>query len=185
LKRRNTFTLSTTGSNQGAVNGTVVTAADYDYIIPNTFWNLTQKYPINGPISDVTEEQYVGNAVGISFQNWDMRGGDLYIYPQPAAADSASFQYYSTFWCKSSGGTKKAAWSVDTDIGILDEGLMTLGLIWRWRRANGIDYAQELDIYERRVADAIARQSDLSSIYMDGSRMPAHGIVIPVGSWPL
>jgi hypothetical protein len=34
---------------------------------------------------------------------------------------------------------------------------MTLGLIWRFRQVKGLSYADDIQMYERRVADAEMR----------------------------
>lgn len=179
LRRRNTFTLSTSSSNQGAMNGTVVTASDFDYMLQDTFYNTTTSMPIEGPMMDTEEEEQTALGFSGPYQQWALRGGDLYIYPQPTSADATAFQYISKFWCKASGGTRKAAFTVDTDLSLLDESLLTLGLIWRWKRANGLDYAQEFALYESRVHDAIAREVGGKKLYMDAPRGTEYGIVIP------
>lgn len=179
LRRRNTFTLSTSSTNQGAMNSTVVTAGDFDYMLQGTFYNTTTDMPIDGPISDMDEEEQTASGFSGPYQQWTIRGGDLYIFPQPTSADATAFQYISKFWCQASGGTKKAAFTVDTDTGILDENLLTLGLIWRWRRANGMDYAEEFRTYEDRVHSAIAREVGGRKLYMDAPRGTKYGIVIP------
>ena len=60
-------------------------------------------------------------------------------------------------WCESNGGTGQQVWSDDTDVGRIDEELLTLGLIWRWKAMKGFSYQEEFNEYERQVADAIAR----------------------------
>jgi hypothetical protein len=67
------------------------------------------------------------------------------------------FEYVSTAWCQSSGGATQTLWEADTDTGILDEYLMTLGVRWRMMRRLGFSYAEELDEYEREVSKAMAK----------------------------
>ena len=50
----------------------------------------------------------------------------------------------------------QSAWAADSDVGILDEYLIKLGLRWRVLRRLGMSYADELDEYERAVAKALA-----------------------------
>lgn len=183
LKRANSFTLSTSSVNQGAMNGTVVTAGDYDYMLAETFWNLDLRQPIIGPLSEVEEEALIAIGIGGPFQQWTIRQGNLYIYEQPGTADDVVFQYMSTFYAKASGGTLKAAFTLDTDLCVLEESIMTLGLIWRWKRANGLDYAQEFDIYEKRVQEALSRNASGKKLYMDAPRWPPYGVIVPPGSW--
>jgi hypothetical protein len=183
LKRTNAWTLSTSSTNQGAINGTVVTAGDFDYMLGDTFWNLDLRQRIYGPLSDVEEQQLIAIGVSGPFQQWASHGGNLYIYPQPGTADSTTFDYMSTFYAKTAAGAVKAAFTVDTDTGVLSESIMTLGLMWRWKRANGLDYAQEFDVYEKRVTEALARESAGKRLCMDSPRLPPYGIIIPPGSW--
>lgn len=183
LKRANSFTLSTSSENQGAMNGTVVTASDYDYMLAETFWNLDLRQPVIGPLSEVEEEALIAIGIGGPFQQWTIRQGNLYIYEQPGSADDVVFQYMSTFYAKASGGTLKAAFTLDTDLGVLPESIMTLGLIWRWKRANGLDYAQEFDVYEKRVQEALSRDASGKKLYMDAPRWPPYGVIVPPGSW--
>jgi hypothetical protein len=47
------------------------------------------------------------------------------------------FEYQSTYFCQSSAGADQSAWAADTDVGVLDENLMELGVIWRFKKKNG------------------------------------------------
>jgi hypothetical protein len=185
LMRRNSFTLSTSAVDQGAVNGTIVTASDFSYMLGDTFWNLTLDQPINGPLDEFEEELEAATAVSGPYQRWANRGGRLLIYPQPTAADSASFMYISKAFCQASGGTKQLAWAADTDTGVLDEQLLELDLIWRWKRANGLDYAEEFNTCEARIAAALAYEAAGKRISLEGRPRSSHGLIVPIGSWNL
>lgn len=183
MKRLNSFTLSTASANQGAMNSTVVTAGDFGYMLGQTFWNLDLKLPIYGPLNEVQEQILLAYGILGPFQQWTIRQGSLYVYPQPSSADDTTFEYMSTFYAKSGAGALKSAFTLDADTGVLDESIMTLGLMWRWKRANGLDYAQEFDIYEKRVTDALGRDAANKRLYMDAGPMPPYGLVIPPGNW--
>ncbi len=156
LVKENSWTI-TLAANQGALNGTVVTASDFDSFIPETMWNRTTTLPILESTNQ-TEWQAV-QAYGITgpYQRYDVREGDLYIDPVPTSADSAYFAYKSKFWCESSAGAGQTAWAADTDVGLLDEELMTLGIIWRWRKRKSLEYSEDFNTYEKRVSDKAAR----------------------------
>ena len=55
-RREATFTM-VAGADQGAMNGTVVAAGDFRYIINDTLWNRTTSLPINGPVSSAVRQQ--------------------------------------------------------------------------------------------------------------------------------
>jgi hypothetical protein len=52
---------------------------------------------------------------------------------------------------------------------------MTLGVVWRFRKAKKLDFADELAVYEREVTDAIMRDGSrprLSTNRMSNERVP-------------
>lgn len=184
LVKENTFTISTGSRDQGALNSAVVSAGDFDYLLNDTIWNRTNTEIIWGPLDAVNRQTYKAFPVTGPYQRFWIQGGNLYLDPAPTSADSAAFEYKSTHWCESSGGTGQDEWSADTDVGRLDENLMRLGLLWRWKQAKGLDYAQEFDAYEMRVADAMGRDGGAPRLRMDSGpfdRLP--GIFVPQGSW--
>lgn len=161
----NTFTYAT-AKDQGAVNGTVVSTSDFDYIINGTFWNQTTNEPLDGPISAMEIEQITALPVNGPYERFYFLGKNLYIDPAPTTADTGGFQYISTHWCESSAAAGQDKWTADDDVGRLDESLMELGIIWRFLRKKGMDYAEELRTYESRLADAIAREGGKRIINM-------------------
>lgn len=70
------------------------------------------------------------------------------FWPYLANAATVSIQYQSLNWC--SAGTTFMA---DTDTVFLDENLFAKGLIARWRRQKGMDYADYEAEYEGALAD--------------------------------
>jgi len=79
------------------------------------------------------------------------------IDPVPLDNGSALvFEYVSNGWCQSSTGVLQNSWQADTDIGVLDEYLIRLGIRFRMLRRLGLSYAEELGEYERQVDKAVA-----------------------------
>jgi hypothetical protein len=54
-------------------------------------------------------------------------------------------------------GQTQPDWSADTDVALLDEDLLELGVIWRLQQRLGLAYLEEKDEYERQVDMAVAR----------------------------
>ena len=46
----------------------------------------------------------------------------------------------------------------------LDEEIMTLGLIWRWNKAKGLNYAEDFNQYERFVMDEMSTNATASTV---------------------
>ncbi len=98
----------------------------------------------------------------------------LSIDPVPADNGAALvLEYVSNAWCRSAAGAPQTAWAADTDVGILDEYLIKLGLRWRMLRRLGMSYADELDEYERAVAKALAHDGGAAILDLASPQVPA------------
>ena len=86
------------------------------------------------------------------------QGATLQLWPYLANAATVAVQYQSKEWA--SGG---AAMVGDTDTALLDEDLILKGLIVRWRRQKGMDYADMEAEYEAALAD-LAQFDDRSRL---------------------
>lgn len=170
---------------QGTIQGGIVSDGDYDYIFNSTMWNRTTQSPIMGPLTPRDWQTLKAFPVTGPYPQYKIERGKLYFDPAGAnATDTIAFHYKSTSWCESSGGTGQSEWLADNDVGRLDESIMRLGLIWRWKKQKGLDYAEDFNTYERRVINAIARDGGAPSLSLGGGlrdRVP--GIFVPVGSW--
>lgn len=185
MVRENTFTMVATEL-QGAMNGTVVTDSDFDYIIDGTVWNRTTDLPIVGSTNESDWQTLQAFSVTGPFERYRIWDDKLYINPAPTAGHTLAFEYMSTSWCESLGGTGQSEFASDTDVAVIDEEIITLGVIWRWRQRKGLDYAEDFATYERRIADAQGRNKSGKTISMNGNferQMP--GTVVPYGSWNL
>jgi hypothetical protein len=131
--------------------------SDLDRFIPETFFNRTRKRPVFGPIS-AQDWQFTQAVVATTLvESFRQRGNAILITPTPEAGDTYAYEYISKNFCESSGGTDQAAWAADTDTGILPEALMTMGVIWRFLKAKGFDYAEAFRTYEIAKAKAQAK----------------------------
>lgn len=146
--------------------------ADYDHLVPDVeLWNRSQNMLLAGPTpSDIWARLQSGITGGVAGY-WRIVGGDLNIFPAPTAGQTYAFEYLTKNWCASSGGTAQATWAADADVGVIDEDLMQQGLIWRWLRAKGMDYAQEQETYESAVGLASARDRGIQIMTLGGRRM--------------
>lgn len=96
-----------------------------------------------------------------------------------------AFQYMSDAFCETAGGTGQKTWQNDTDVGLLDEPLMILGIRWRWLKTKGLEYAEDFNTYERRVTDAMARDGGSPKLSLESRdrHYREAGIIIPIGNW--
>ena len=179
--REATFVTVATES-QGAIT---TIAPAFDSIIIGTAWNRTQQRPIG--ILTPEEWQFQKSAVVTGpYPNIRLRGNLLICSPVPAAGETWAFEYFSKYFCLSNASADLTTWTADTDTGLLDEELMTLGVIWRFKKSNGLDYAQDFEDYEIEAKALMARDGVKRSLNMgDAVDAPPGNLYIPEGSWSL
>lgn len=109
-------------------------------------------------------------------------GGALYITPAPTAAQTLAWPYQTKNWVHPASGSNKDAFTLDTDVALLPERLISLGIIWRWRSNKGFDYAEAMSTYERAVERATSRDRGLKVLRPGAPRFDP--VMAAEWSWP-
>lgn len=160
-------------------------APNFDYMINQTFWNTTLRRPMYGPLSVQEYRQQVAFVALGPWANYIILEGKIYFVPTPAAGNTCTFSFVTKAWCTSSSGTAQTALLADSDVSLLDEQLMKLGIIWRWRQGKGLDYAEDYAKYERMAADMLGRDGSKPVLNMGGGACDLWPwVFVPAGSWP-
>lgn len=156
--------------------------SDYSRLLRETEWNRTLQRPMRGPVNAQEWQTIKSGGVGAGVINQRMRifrgsGATdivrkIYIDPTPDAVETIAFEYMSSHFChNAAGNTTYAAWNADTDILFLEEDLMVLGGIIRFKRAKGMDwgsYADEFQIILDREQGIDRPSPVLNMGYHDG-----------------
>lgn len=125
--------------------------ADYNRLLGETQWNRTTKQPMLGPTNPIEWQIIKSGGLGSGIVSQRMRiyrassgvTRKIWIDPAPTSADTLAFEYISDYWQASTGGTAQATWTVDTDVSLLDDDLLTLATVVRFRRSKGFGYASQ------------------------------------------
>jgi hypothetical protein len=143
--------------------------SDYDRLVPDVeIWNRSSNTLLRGPTpSNIWMRLQSGISGGVTGW-WRIIGNVLQVYPAPEASLTFALDYVSKNYCESSGGTDQSDWAADADLGKVPEHLVELGVTWRWLRAKGMDYAEELATYEREVEKAAARDRGMAVMVVSG-----------------
>ncbi len=147
-------TFNTVASQQAYTNPT-----DYDHFVPFTNWNRGTSRRMFSIYPNFWQQLQSGLATVSINDQFRIRGADreFLIEPTPASVEEMSFEYVSKNYSEDAGGTGQSVWSADTDVGVLDEELFELGLIWRLLNRMGLPYAEEKSEYQRVMAIAEAQ----------------------------
>ena len=99
------------------------------------------------PIQTVNEWMRLTSGAGIAVSpgGWIILGGEMQFYPTPSAP--ASFPYVSSQWARTESGNPRDHFESDDDTFVLSERLLTLSLIWRYKEASGLEYAEDQENY--------------------------------------
>lgn len=150
LRKERTFT-AIAGETQ-----TGIIPSDFDRIVTETFWDRSNARLISGPI---TPAEWNGRkAVSYSGPDYKFiyRGGVVSISPVLAGGESLAFEYVSNKWVLAVDGTTyKTGFTVDTDTALLDEELITLGVIFEFLQGEGQPYQVAANAYEDRFKQMI------------------------------
>lgn len=146
------------------VDGTDNYAAPSDlrYFINTTAWDRTNDWPLQGPVSPQQWQVLKSGTIGSVGPRMRFRlmAGRIYFDPEPDDSHDVVIEYYSNAWCTdSTGATYRERFASDTDLPLLPDDAFILGIKWRYRRAKGLDYAEEFKAYQDFVSQAIARAS--------------------------
>lgn len=168
---------------QGAM--TSIATNGFRTIKNQTFFDRTTKIPVYGPVDSKEWQALKSTSVTGPNYQYRIRGGKLLANPTPTAGSTWAFEYLSNNWITDSTGvTYKQYFTADTDLVLLPEDLLILGLRWRWKREKGLDYAEDFRTYEMQVNNALGNDGGKKTLNMSGDTDSiGPKAFIPAGSW--
>lgn len=178
LRKEKTFT----SVNQETQTSAVPT--DWGRFVDGTFWNRTETRPLAGPMSPQEWQNLKALNAPIS-DSFTYRGSDILIVPSPTAGRTMAYEYFSKNWCQSSGGTAQSAWAADTDTGILDEDLMARGIVWRFKKASGMEWVADFNDYMKEIRTSFTSSGPSASFDMSSDSWAGRepGVFVPPRDW--
>jgi len=112
---------------------------------------------------------------------WIIYQDQIHFAPAPSDGVTATYPYISRNYAVDSGTLEtKPAFDSDTDTFKLEERLLTLGLVWRWREQKKLDFSGDQEAFTLALSDAAAKDKG-SRIYRSGRRTPMRGTYL---AWP-
>lgn len=146
--------------------------SDFDRMLDKSqLWSTSLETPLS-PISDrddwleldIKSFDFVINA-------WIIYGGQIHIKPALSTGVQVKYFYQSNLWGLN-GATPISEFTADTNTFRIDERLLKLGIIWRWREMKGLPYAEDLATYERLLAKLAMRDKGSRIIRLGKAVLP-------------
>lgn len=149
--------------------------ADYRRMLNETqLWSEM----IDGPLLMVRDRDTWLNAITKDYEfltnAWILYGDELHFRPALDTSEVVRYWYQTNHIVRANDTTLKEAFTSDEDTFRLDERLLKLGIIWKWREMKGLPYAEDLATYERLLSKLI-HQDRGPSVLRDGGS-PLTGI---------
>lgn len=160
--------------------------ADLRRFIPDSFFNRDTNRQVQGPLTPQQwQRAQILPYLVAPYLCFRERQGDFLINPVPPAGETIAYEYVSSYWAKSSAEVAKATFTSDDDTSYLDEELLTLDLIWRFKQAKGLDYAEDMASAERAKMALFGSDGGSQSLDIGGPNYayPLWRYNIPEGSW--
>ena len=161
--------------------------ADFDHYIADTMFDRTENRKIAGPLNSYEWQREKSGPVYTSvYHAFRIRGNNILITPNPTAGNSIYYEYISNKWAEDSSGTDKVRFTADDDVSRLDEEIMTLGVIWRFQKAKGLDYSESFRSYELMIQQVAARDESAPVLSLSRGLVSRryYDANIKDGNWP-
>ena len=133
-----------------------------NYALPSDFARFMpgeRMWTVGNPVRSLTrvsDDEMLAAKVAIVdpiYPYWRLIGNEIEFYSAPETGKIIKTEYRRDKWITDSDGTTyKAEWTLDTDVSILPERLISLGLVWRWKRLKGFDYVDDKNDYMASVS---------------------------------
>jgi len=166
---------------------TTLAGPDFSWVLNDTMWDRTTRRPVFGPKAPAEWQQLQAQLLTGPWWQYRIRGGQLLFIPAPAVGDLIYFEWISKYWVGQAATATTgyaATWGADTDVAILDERLIALDTLWRYKRAKKLEYSEDFDIAEAAITDAMTRNASKPRLNLAGAAgdiLP--GVFVPAGSW--
>ena len=159
---------TTVATEDQGVLATITGADDIDRIISDTVWNRDTQREQELEASAGWQANAARGTTGLRF-NFRLRGNHILINPSPTAGQEVFFEYVSSAWVEAEDGTRKGAFTADSDSTVLDEDILKLGVKWRFRAAIGADFAADIQEYKEQLMLRFGADTPKKTIHMGSS----------------
>ena len=162
-------------------------ASDFLRFSNDTMWNRTTDRKYYGPLNN-SQWQRLKASVSSGITNYfRIRGNSLLFHPAPPAGQSVYFEYVGKNWVDTNGdGSANAtSYAADSNTTVLDEDLITLGVIWRFLKQKGLPYDNQFQEYRLKLSEKQSKDGAKQIIRMAGPNRLYLPVNEPEGNFSL
>lgn len=146
--------------------------ADFRVLAENAIFDASEYYAVKGsqglPYWQLLKYGKLGSLARTRFRVVYPDGVE--ITPAPVNVRNFIAVYYSKNYAANSAGGATPRYVADSDVSRIPEQYIELGLMWRFRRAKGLDFSAELAEYNETIPAQYASIISLGEIPVGGRR---------------
>lgn len=105
-----------------------------------------------------------------AYGQWIVFGGEMHVRPVRSSGEMIKYAYQHCNLVKDVGGSLKKEFTNDQDEFVLPERALTLGIVWNWKQRKGLDYAEDLSLYQDALSFAIGRDKGPATLTVGRAR---------------
>lgn len=146
LTKQASFT--TNGASEYTISASPVSITDFAYLMTPFIYDRTDNRVIIGVGANEYQLRKMYGVGAVSNYRFRIIGNKLQFDEPVPTGHSLHFEYKTNNWVIPSAGSDKTAFTLNDDTTYLNEELLTLGLIWKYKNINGFAYDEEFRDYQ-------------------------------------
>jgi hypothetical protein len=151
--------------------------ADFDRMLEKSqLWSSSLETPLT-PVSDRDEWLSLEvQAFDFVINAWIIYANQIHVKPALASGVTVKYFYQSHHWAQTSALANVDEFSADTDTFRLNNRLLKLALVYKWREMKGLPYAENMADYQDLLAKLINRDKGSRIIRIGRATMPRDAV---------
>lgn len=144
--------------------------SDWQQEIPQTEWDRTNRWPLNGPKSSQEWQNFKSGIVYAGPRlRFRIRSNSIELNPVPTANGTLALEYLSNAWVVPVSGSNKSTFTLDTDSPIFRDSLFVAALKLRFLQTKGLDYSYAMQDYQDILTKAKAQNKSAPKLFLSQS----------------
>lgn len=149
--------------------------SDFRILAPQAVFNKAQYYELRGSTGlqfwQLLKYGQLGSLARPRFRmSYPLGVGAIEMTPTPTGVENLVAVYYKKNFARNDAGDEVSVYTTDTDVSIIPERYVEMGIKWRFRRAKGLDYSAELAEYNSTIQTQFAKYKASGEIQVGGPR---------------
>lgn len=142
---------------------------DFLRVVDETFWNESRRLPVVWPMTSRDWQEAEAGISPITSPSAIQDGNVIKIRPAPSVNEVFAFRYIrKRIGFAADGTTARERFSADTDTPLWDDELVTLGVVYHFRKMERLDYAQDERDFDLMKIDRIKADGGIRTYNMGG-----------------